>query len=80
MRSPRLDGESLLAEVGEDHLHFPAIVAVDGARRVEAGDAVLEREARARADLHLVAGRDLDREAGRNGHPLAGLQRQVLRR
>src|SRR5436305_1958282 len=49
------DREGRVAEIGEDHLHLAAIVAVDRARRVEAGDAVLEREARARADLDLIA-------------------------
>ena len=52
------DLERLGAEIGEDHLHLAAIVAVDRAGRVEAGDAVLEGEARARPDLDLVAVRE----------------------
>jgi hypothetical protein len=36
--------ERLLPQIGEDHLHFAAIVAVDRAGRVEAGDAVLQRQ------------------------------------
>ena len=72
--------ERLVAEVGEDDLHLAAIVAVDRSRRVEAGDPMLQRKARAGANLDLMAVRDLDREAGRDGVPLARVQRQVLRR
>ena len=38
------DLEGFAAEIGEDHLHLAAIVAVDRAGRVETGDAMLERE------------------------------------
>ena len=42
------DGERLFAVIDEDGFDLAAIVAVDGAGRVEHGDAVIEREARAR--------------------------------
>ena len=65
------DLERLAAEIGEDHLHLAAIIVVDRAGRVEAGDAVLEREARARPHLHFIALGNGDRETGRDGVPLA---------
>ena len=70
--------ERLVAEVGEDDLHLAAIVAVDRAGRVETGDAMLQREAGPRADLNLVAVRDLDCEASGDGVALPRLKRQVL--
>ncbi len=72
--------KSSRAEIGEDHLHLAAIVAVDRARRVEAGDAVLERQAGARPDLYLIAGRDRHREAGGDRGARAGGQHHVLGR
>ena len=56
MRSPRADRERLAAEIDQQHHDLAAIVGVDGAGAVEHGDAMLEREARARAHLRLVAG------------------------
>ncbi len=44
------DEEFLFAEIDQQDLHLAAIVAVDRAGRVEAGDAVLQREAGAGAD------------------------------
>ena len=58
--------ERLAAKVGEDDLHFAPVILVDRAGRIEAGDAVLEREARTWPDLHFIARRNLDREAGRH--------------
>ena len=49
-----------------------AVVAVDGAGGVEERQALAQREAGARADLHLVAGRDLEGEAGRDEGAGAG--------
>lgn len=39
------NGEILLAEIDEQNLDFAAVIAVDRAGRIEAGDAVLEGEA-----------------------------------
>ena len=72
------DLERLAAEVGEDHLHLAAIIVVDRSRRVEAGDAVLERKARARTHLDFIALGNGDREAGRDRVALAGSKRHVL--
>ena len=44
MRSPRAIANGSCAEVGEQHLHLAAVVAVDGAGAVEHGDAVAQRE------------------------------------
>jgi len=74
------DRERFSAEVDEDDLHFAAIVAVDGPWRVEAGDAMLDGEARARPYLNLIAVRNFDCEAGRNGVPLAWPEVEVLGR
>src|SRR6185437_4951853 len=71
--------ERLAAEVGQDHLHLAAIIVVDGTRRVEAGDAMLEREAGARADLDFVALGNRDRKSGRNRMALAGSERKIFR-
>ena len=49
MRAPRRDDEGIVAEIDQQHLDLAAIVAVDGARRVEARDAVVEGEARSAA-------------------------------
>ena len=53
---------------------------VDRAGRVEAGDAVLEREARARPDLDFIAFGNGDGETGRDRVALAGRKRQILGR
>lgn len=72
------DDEILLTEIDQQHLHFAAIVAVDRAGRVEAGDTVLEGKSRARADLRLEACRDLEDEAGRHQRPFSRSKRQWL--
>ena len=73
--------EILVAEIDQQHLDLAAIVAVDRARRVEAGDAVLEGEAGARPHLALEAFRDFHDQAGRHQRALARQeqQRPVLR-
>src|SRR5687768_7934180 len=75
-----LDREALAREVHEDHLALATKIAVDRAGRVRDGDAVLRREPRPRTDLAFVAGRDLDREAGRDHHALARSERHGARR
>src|SRR3546814_2579624 len=59
---------------------FAAIVAVDRPRRIKAGDAMLQREPRARAHLHLVTRRNRHREARRDRVARAGAERQRLGR
>ena len=41
IRAPRRDDEVVVAEIDQQHLDLAAIVAVDGARRIEARDAVV---------------------------------------
>ena len=72
------DREGLAAVVDEQDLQFAAIVAVDRARRVGDGDAMLEGEARARADLDFIAVRDGDAEAGGDGVALPGREVEIL--
>src|SRR5688572_19330744 len=55
-----LDHERRLPVVHEQDAHGAAVVAVDRAGGVDHADAVLEREARARAYLGFVARRDLE--------------------
>ncbi len=68
-----LDVEGLVAMgVVKQHLDLAAVVRVDGAGRVEHGDAMLERQAGARPDLRLKARLKLDGDAGGDQAPLAG--------
>lgn len=70
--------EVLLAEIDQQHLHLAAIVAVDRAGRIEAGNAVLEGEAGAWADLRLEARRHLEDESGRHQRPFSPRKRHGL--
>jgi len=56
--------ESVVTEIHEDDADLAAIVGVDGTGGVEHEDSLFQREAAARADLHLEAFVDCDREAG----------------
>src|SRR6185437_8998075 len=60
--------------VNEQNPDFAAIIGVDGSRRVEHGDALFQRQPRARPDLALEARRQFDRESGRDQRPLARRQ------
>src|SRR5690606_14970450 len=66
----------LFAEVDEQDLHLAAVVGIDGARRVEQGDAVPQGQPRTRADLAFVAFRNRERDAGRDERSLARLERE----
>ena len=74
MRDPLAAGdmEGLVAMIDEDDFDFPAIVAVDRPRRIEAGNAMLDSEAGARPNLDFIAMGNFDRQAGGEGMPLAG--------
>ena len=54
----------LLREVYQYHAYLAAVVGVDGARRVEDGDALLQRQAAAGTHLRLVSCGQLHEEAG----------------
>ena len=58
------DHEILLAQIGEDDFDLAAIIAIHRSRRVEAGDAVLDGKAGARADLRFKALWHFEDEAG----------------
>ena len=50
-----LHDEGLVAVIDEQNFQFAAVVGIDGARRIEHGDAVAQGQARAGAHLPLVA-------------------------
>ena len=68
------DLEIIVAEIGQDDLHLAAIIAVDGAGRVQAGDTVFQSKPRTRTDLHFIAMRYRKGETGRDREPLADAQ------
>lgn len=72
------DDEILLAEIDQQNLHLATVIAIDRAGRIEAGNAVLEGETRARTDLCLEARRHLEDEAGRHERTAARSKRQRL--
>jgi len=74
------DGERLSAEIGEDDLHLAAVITVDGAGRVEAGDAGFERQPGAWTHLAFEALRDLHDQAGGHSETAArgNLQRCIF--
>ena len=47
--------ERRVAMIDQDRFDFAAIIAVDGARRVQTSDTVIEREAGARTHLRFVS-------------------------
>src|SRR5262245_54766100 len=72
-----------LRRIGVDQQHpdLVAVAGIDEPRRVEARDAVLEREARTRLHEPRVPLGDRDRDAGRDrGTPTARLQHRALAR
>ena len=59
------DPTMLLGGVEHDHRDLAAIVRVDGAGGIQDEQAVVPSQPRAGSDLHLMAGRHLEGEAGR---------------
>src|SRR5574341_709256 len=70
--------DRLAAVVHEDDPHLAAVVGVDRSGGVHHADAEPQRQAGARPDLPLVAGRNLDREPGGDEPPLADCERHRL--
>ena len=66
--------EIVLTEIGQNDLHLAPVVAVDRAGRIQAGDAVLDRKAGARANLGFEAFGDFEDETGGHEGSLARLQ------
>src|SRR3569623_2910452 len=71
-----LDRHRRLAEIDQQNLDLAAIIGVDRAGRVEHGETVLDRQARARAHLSLAIRRQRDGDAGRHQRPRARRERQ----
>ena len=63
---PIVDDEIFLREVDEQHHDFAAIVGIDGARRVEHGDAMLQGKTAARTNLCLISHWQSHEKARRN--------------
>ena len=59
----------LVGEVDDDALDFAAVVAVDRSGRVEHGEAAIDGQAAAGADLRLVAVGQFDEQARRDEGP-----------
>src|SRR5262245_9383297 len=76
LRDPVAMMEGLLfhRKISEDDLDLAPVVGIDGAGRIEAGDAMLDGHAAAGTDLRFIAQRQLDKEAGRHQLPFQGLQ------
>src|SRR5438270_783639 len=62
-------------EVGEDHGHLAAVIAVDGAGAVQAGDPFPERKARTRPYLSFETRRDGDHQPRRHQRAFARRER-----
>ncbi len=71
---PRVMRKGLVAVIDQDRLDLAAIVAVDGAGRIEHSDAVVERQARTRPHLRLVANGQFDGDAAGDGGARTGHQ------
>ncbi len=72
------DRHGLGPEVHDDHADLAAVVRVDRPDAVRERQALLQREARARAHLRLVAARDLERDARRDEGARAGKHHERL--
>jgi hypothetical protein len=72
-----LDGDGLGAEVDHRDEELASVVRVDGRGCVREREAVLQREAGARAHLSFVPGRDGEREPGANQTTLERLECEV---
>ena len=67
-------------EVDQNGLDFTAVVAVDEARRIDDGDAMLDRKATARQDEARIALGDCHGNAARDGLALERLQHGIFGR
>ena len=66
------DHKRRIAVIDQDHADLAAIVRIDRAGRIEHGDAMSGREARARPHLGLKARRQRDREPSRYRRVFSG--------
>src|SRR5438874_11034769 len=70
--------DALLAEIDEDDADLAAVVGVDRAGAVQAGDPVAQREPAARSHRSFVPERTGDRDAGRPQRAIAGPKRRGI--
>lgn len=68
------DGLWFVGEVNDDALDFAAIIAVDGAGRIEHRESAFGGEAAAWTDLGFVAIRQFDEQPGGDKRPFEGLE------
>ena len=59
-----LDVEVVISKIDQDYFYLTPVVGINGPRRVEAGNSVLEGKAGPRPHLRFIALRDLEDEAG----------------
>ena len=71
------DGGVLRIEVDQRHLDFATVACINGARRVEHGDALLGRQPGTRVHQSHVTRRQGDGHAGGHQCPLEGLEGHV---
>ena len=62
-----VDRERRIGEVGEDDTDLSAVIGVDRSGRVQDGEAVLDGQPAAWADLRLTAGWEFDADPGGDG-------------
>ena len=70
-----LHDEGLLGEVHEYDAHLATVIGVDGAGRIENGDAFLQGQSGAGAHLGFITGGEGQEKSGGNEAALQGLQR-----
>jgi len=75
---PSMHDEIFLAEIGQDHLHFSAVIGVDGPWAIQDSDTVLQGEPASRTDLTLISDRDLQLHTDGNGNSLSRLNYYIL--
>ena len=73
-----VDGEGILREVDEQHHQFATVVGVDGSRRVEHRDTVLQGQSAAGPHLCLIALGQRDVEPRGDQATLQGLESEGL--
>src|ERR1700693_1382900 len=64
-----VDAKGLFAEIDQDRLHFAPVIAVDGAGRIEHGDAMMKCKAGAGPHLCFKTFRQGNCDATGNGRP-----------
>src|SRR5882724_2485766 len=71
---PGMDRLLFLRQVNENDLKLSAIIRIDGARGIEAGDSMFEGQAAAGPHLRFIAMRQFDKEPGRDQLAFQGFQ------